>query len=98
MVIVDTMLLVFQKTDSLTSSPSGVFDTDHLPNGNGECYDISMDVQGGTRRKSFSRRVDELTAVDTFAESTQAGELFSATVRGRRPPPVSKDDFNEINL
>ncbi|XP_024391200.1 kinesin-like protein KIN-7C, mitochondrial isoform X2 [Physcomitrium patens] len=87
-----------RKTDSLTSSPSGVFDTDHLPNGNGECYDISMDVQGGTRRKSFSRRVDELTAVDTFAESTQAGELFSATVRGRRPPPTGTTMADQMDL
>jgi centromeric protein E len=54
-----------------------------------------MDGSGGTRRQSFSRRVDELSAIDTFPEATQAGELFSATVRGRRPPPVSTNDYSE---
>eukprot|EP01018_Ginkgo_biloba_P005091 Gb_35642 [translate_table: standard] len=40
------------------------------------------------RRKSVSIRVDDTTPViDSFPEPTQAGELFSATVRGRRPPP-----------
>lgn len=93
---------VCQKNDSLTSSPSGSFDTDNLPNGNAGAivpYDSVMDGQGGTRRQSFSRRVDELSAIDTFSEATQAGELFSATLRGRRPPPVSTsgDAENMIN-
>jgi centromeric protein E len=73
-------------------SPSGSFDTDNLPNGNAGAivpYDPSVDMKGGTRRKSFSRRVDDLSAIDSFPEPTQAGDLISATVRGRRPPPVS---------
>lgn len=92
----DTIFCVYQKNDSLSASPSGSFDTDNLPNGNAGAivpYDSVMD--GGTRRQSFSRRGDELTAIDTFPEATQAGDLFSATVRGRRPPPVGTDDFFE---
>jgi len=98
----DTVFGVYQKNDSLTASPSGSFDTDNLPNGNAGAivpYDSVMD--SGTRRQSFSRRVDELSAIDTFPEATQAGDLFSATVRGRRPPPVSTDDTienSETNL
>lgn len=87
-----------QKNDSLVSSPSGSFDNDNLPNGNAGAivpYDSMIDSHGGTRRQSFSRRVDELSAIDTFPEATQAGELFSATVRGRRPPPVSTNIYAE---
>lgn len=83
---------MIQKSDSLSPSPSGSFDTDNLPNSNAGAiipYDPMIDTKGSTRRKSFSRRVDELLAIDSFPEPTQAGELFSATVRGRRPPPVS---------
>lgn len=94
----DIVFCVYQKNDSLTASPSGSFDTDNLPNGNAGAivpYDSVMD--SGTRRQSFSRRVDELSAIDTFPEATQAGDLFSATVRGRRPPPVRTVDFVENN-
>lgn len=58
--------------------------------------DSSVDLKG--RRKSVSRRVDEVAPVDPFFEPTQAGELFSATVRGRRPPPVSWFGRLEISL
>lgn len=40
------------------------------------------------RRKSVSRRGDESAVVDSFPERTQAGDLFSVTVGGRRLPPV----------
>ncbi|XP_073389488.1 kinesin-like protein KIN-7C, mitochondrial [Physcomitrium patens] len=80
-----------RKNDSLTSSPSGSFDTDNLPNGNADAYDSVMDVQCATRRKSFSPS-------DSFPESTQAGELFSATVRGRRPPPTGTTMADQMDL
>lgn len=41
------------------------------------------------RRKSVSRKGD-VSAVDSFPERTQAGELFSAAVVGRGLPPVSR--------
>lgn len=90
-----------RKNDSLVSSPSGSFDNDNLPNGNAGAivpYDSMIDSHGGTRRQSFSRRVDELSAIDTFPEATQAGELFSATVRGRRPPPTGTTVADQMDL
>ncbi|CAM6110678.1 unnamed protein product [Calypogeia fissa] len=47
----------------------------------------------GARRNSISRRVDEL-----LPEPTQAGELFSATVRGRRPPPTGTTMADQMDL
>ncbi|KAL5993167.1 hypothetical protein ACLOJK_014090 [Asimina triloba] len=44
------------------------------------------DMKDG-RRKSVSRRGDDACSVDSFPERTQAGDLFSATVKGRRLPP-----------
>lgn len=48
---------------------------------------ILNDMKDG-RRKSVSRRGDESAVIDSFPETSQAGDLFSATVRGRRLPPV----------
>ncbi|KAL6965591.1 hypothetical protein U1Q18_036646 [Sarracenia purpurea var. burkii] len=38
------------------------------------------------KRKSISRRGDEPPVVDSFPERTQAGDLLSPTVGGRRLP------------
>lgn len=42
------------------------------------------------RRRSISRKGDDDPSpiVDSFAERTQAGDLFGVTVKGRRLPPV----------
>lgn len=41
------------------------------------------------RRRSISRKGDDPSPiVDSFAERTQAGDLFGVTVKGRRLPPV----------
>lgn len=45
------------------------------------------DMKDG-RRKSVSRRGDESAVIDSFPEPTQAGDLFSVSVGGRRLPPV----------
>lgn len=58
--------------------------------------DASVDLKG--RRKSVSRRVDEVAPVDPFFEPTQAGELFSAIVRGRRPPPTGTTMADQMDL
>ena len=42
------------------------------------------------QRKSISRTGDETTLIDSFPERTQAGDLFSATIGGRRLPPVRR--------
>ncbi|MCO5557433.1 hypothetical protein L7F22_010997 [Adiantum nelumboides] len=58
--------------------------------------DPGIDLKG--RRKSVSRRVDEVAPVDPFFEPTQAGELFSAAVRGRRPPPTGTTMADQMDL
>jgi len=40
------------------------------------------------KRKSVSRRGDESAVIDSFPEATQAGDLFSVSVGGRRLPLV----------
>lgn len=46
-------------------------------------------TEGRWRRRSFSRKADEVSPmIESFPQFTQAGELFSATLHGRRPPPV----------
>ncbi len=85
------ILSVVQKTESASSIPSGKFDTDNLPNSSAGAivlYEPNGGLKSGAHQKSFSHRADELSAADSFPESIQVGELFSATGRGRMPPPV----------
>ena len=49
------------------------------------------DMKDG-QRKSISRRGEESAVVDSYPERTQAGDLFSVTVGGRRLPPVRNFD------
>ncbi|KAK9270558.1 hypothetical protein L1049_026139 [Liquidambar formosana] len=49
------------------------------------------------QRKSVSRRGDE-SSVDSFPERTQAGDLFSATVGGRRLPPTGTTIADQMDL
>ncbi len=86
-----------QKSESLNSSPSASFDTEENPNAGAIVpYEPVGEFKGGPGRKSFSRRVEELSGIDAFPEPTQAGDLFSATVRGRRPPPVQASPFKSF--
>ncbi|KAJ4953387.1 hypothetical protein NE237_030219 [Protea cynaroides] len=50
------------------------------------------------RRKSVSRRGADLPVVDSFPEKTQAGELFSATVRGHPLPPTGTTITDQMDL
>ncbi|XP_010268983.1 PREDICTED: kinesin-like protein KIN-7C, mitochondrial [Nelumbo nucifera] len=50
------------------------------------------------RRKSVSRRGDDHPIIDSFPERTQAGDLFSATVRGRRLPPTGTTITDQMDL
>lgn len=54
------------------------------------------DIKDG-RRKSISKRGDD-AAVDSFPERTKAGDLFSATVAGRRLPPSGTTITDEMDL
>ncbi|KAA8538436.1 hypothetical protein F0562_028018 [Nyssa sinensis] len=55
------------------------------------------DIKDG-RRKSVSRRGDDSSVVDSLPERTQAGDLFSATVGGRRLPPTGTTITDQMDL
>lgn len=60
--------------------------------------DSPVDSKTG-RRKSVSLRVDDVAPIiDSFPERTQAGDLFSATVRGRRLPPTGTTMADQMDL
>eukprot|EP00249_Psilotum_nudum_P009640 c22061_g2_i1 orf=468-4226(+) len=57
----------------------------------------ALDSKG--HRKSVSRRVDDVSPIiDSIHGRTQAGELFSATVRGRKPPPTGTTMADQMDL
>ncbi|KAJ7551194.1 hypothetical protein O6H91_06G004200 [Diphasiastrum complanatum] len=93
-----------RRNENLHASPVANGDTESSPNGspapNGSPmvhFDPALDYKGG-RRKSHSRKGEELST-DPFSEpTTQAGELFSATVRGRRPPPTGTTMADQMDL
>ncbi|KAJ6954309.1 kinesin-like protein KIN-7C [Populus alba x Populus x berolinensis] len=56
-----------------------------------------IDIKDG-KRKSISRKGDETTIIDSFPERTQAGDLFSATIAGRRLPPTGTTITDQMDL
>ncbi|PKU62087.1 Kinesin-like protein NACK2 [Dendrobium catenatum] len=48
---------------------------------------ISSDLTDA-RRNSISRKSDDISLLNYFPEKTPAGDLLSATAKGRQPPPV----------
>ncbi|KAJ6335705.1 hypothetical protein OIU78_012337 [Salix suchowensis] len=48
--------------------------------------------------ESSAGRVDETTLIDSFPERTQAGDLFSATIGGRRLPPTGTTITDQMDL
>ncbi|CAD5195969.1 unnamed protein product, partial [Musa acuminata subsp. malaccensis] len=51
------------------------------------------------RRRSISRKGDDPSPiVDSFAERTQAGDLFGVTVKGRRLPPTGTTIIDQMDL
>ncbi|XP_057861675.1 kinesin-like protein KIN-7D, mitochondrial [Cryptomeria japonica] len=60
--------------------------------------DLATEIKSGSR-KSLNKRGDEqFPSIDTFADSTQAGDLFSGTVRGRKPPPTGTTMVDQMDL
>ncbi|XP_056164584.1 kinesin-like protein KIN-7E, chloroplastic isoform X2 [Syzygium oleosum] len=55
------------------------------------------DIKDG-QRKSLSRKGDDASAVESFPERTQAGELFRAAVGGRRLPPSGTTITDQMDL
>ncbi|XP_020536879.1 kinesin-like protein KIN-7C, mitochondrial isoform X2 [Jatropha curcas] len=96
------MLGWFKKPENLLrSSPSA--DSESSTSGSpASCSKSSQnrvmfsDVKDGQRR-SISRRDDSLL-IDSFPERTQAGDLFSATVGGRRLPPTGATITDQMDL
>lgn len=78
-------------------SPSA--DSDGSTNGSPSSQQklLLVDMKDG-RRKSVSQRGDESSLVGSFPERTQAGDLFSATVKGRRPPPTGTTIMDQLDL
>ncbi|PIA47468.1 hypothetical protein AQUCO_01400251v1 [Aquilegia coerulea] len=50
------------------------------------------------RRKSVSTRVDDPSPIESFPERTQAGDLFSVTVRGRHQSPTGSTITDQMDL
>ncbi|XP_057974941.1 kinesin-like protein KIN-7C, mitochondrial [Malania oleifera] len=58
---------------------------------------IFNDMKDG-QRKSVSRSRDDPSIVDSFPGRTQAGDLFSATVRGHCLPPTNSTITDQMDL
>ncbi|KAK9096088.1 hypothetical protein Sjap_021585 [Stephania japonica] len=54
-----------------------------------QCRVLSSEMKDG-RRRSVNKRGDDVSLVDSFSERTQAGDLFIASLRGRRLPPLNE--------
>ncbi|KAJ0976854.1 hypothetical protein J5N97_012328 [Dioscorea zingiberensis] len=82
---------------------SGSADSEGSASGSPSCSQSSQqkllatDMKDG-RRKSVSRKGDDPSIVDSFPERTQAGDLFSAAIRGRRPPPTGTTIIDQMDL
>ncbi|OWM85107.1 hypothetical protein CDL15_Pgr027894 [Punica granatum] len=53
---------------------------------------------GDGRRKSVSRRGNDSSAANSYPERTQAGDLFSAAVKGRHLPPTGSTITDQMDL
>ncbi|KAK9167490.1 hypothetical protein Scep_002681 [Stephania cephalantha] len=58
---------------------------------------LSSEMKDG-RRRSVSKRGDDASLVDSFSERTQAGDLFSASLRGRCLPPTGTTITDQMDL
>jgi hypothetical protein len=78
---------ITEDSESSTSGSSSVHRTS-----SSQQKQLSFDLKYGRRRSVTGRKGEELSplAVRSFPESTQAGDLFSATAKGCRPPLVRK--------
>ena len=90
-----------QKPDHLSGfSPTA--DSESSASGSPSCSQSShqkhqsVHMKDGRRRSLSRKGEDPSVVVDSFPERTQAGELFSAAVKGRRLPPVSH--FSWVNF
>ena len=81
------LCMLWKQKNEHNSSPASS-DLDNSSNASPSMNAMQLE-SGMNHRNSVSHRADEVGPLHPFFGSTQAGELFSATVRGRRPPPVS---------
>lgn len=90
-------MLPMQKNDNMVElSPS--VDTEGSANGSPASASkltpsrVMLYDSKDSRRNSVSRK-DTVSALNSFPERTQAGDLFSGTVRGHHIPPVRSQLF-----
>lgn len=89
-----------EKMDAVLESPAACLEnetslnhaTSTLP------LDLETDIRTGIP-KSLSKSVnDQLPYIGSLADNTQAGELFSRTLHGRKPPPTGTTMVDQMDL
>lgn len=98
------MLGWFKLRRNSSFNPTMSLDTEISPNASpasagSNTPQTELFTEGRGRRRSFSRKADEITPmIESFPQFTQAGELFSATVHRRRPPPSGETVADQMDL
>ncbi|KAH9326565.1 hypothetical protein KI387_006743, partial [Taxus chinensis] len=96
--------IVYRKLDALLESSSAFPENETSSNGSATSavltipLDLATETKYGSRKSSNKRGDEQFPSIDTFADSTQAGELFSGTVRGRKPPPTGTTMVDQMDL
>lgn len=93
----------FERTENLLVSPATSIQLDHSQiSSSGSVLSLArqpesmLDAKG--QQISLCSRADDFSIAGNLSQRTQAGELFSATVRGRRPPPTGETMADQMDL
>lgn len=86
-----------RKPEHLTALSNSVDSESSASGSPASCSQLSQSRIDG-RRKSTSRRGDDPSIAEPFLDRTQAGDLFSATARGRRLPPTGTTITDQMDL
>jgi len=89
-----------EKMDAVLESPAACLEneaclkeaTSMLP------LDLENEIKTGTQKSLSKSGNDQLPYIGSHADSTQAGELFSGTVSGRKPPPTGTTMADQMDL
>lgn len=60
--------------------------------------DLENEIKTGIQKSLSKSDNDQLSYISSHADSTQAGELFSGTVHGRKPPPTGTTMADQMDL
>lgn len=89
-----------EKMDAVLESPAACLENETSLNDATSTLplDLETDIRTGIP-KSLSKSVnDQLPYIGSLADSTQAGELFSGTLHGRKPPPTGTTMADQMDL